>query len=280
MKILIVGMGSIGTRHYKLIQKYYPEHEIESFTALGRNWDEVKKKKFDVGFICSPTHLHIIHAMRMADQGMAIFMEKPLDCSAENLERMVALVKEKKLTTYLAYPLRHHPDIKSLKQFIAKRNISDAEICCFTNIKQWQKEYSKDRKTGGGAIMELSHEIDLAEYMFGEIINITGEIVKKSEIINAESEAILIAEHKNGDITPIHLDLDNTAIERSIDFEADRFFIDLDYEPTEEMWRNQLKYFFDNIDNPDMDNSIPNAAGLFRKIIEFREEAYANGMDR
>ena len=273
MKILIVGMGSIGTRHYNLIKKHYPKYEVESFTALGRDWDEVKKRKFDVGFICSPTHLHITHALQLAELGMAIFCEKPLDCSTKNLERLVSLVKEKRLITYLAYPFRHHPDIKRLKQFITERNISNAGICCYTDISEWQKEYSKDRKTGGGAILELSHEIDLAEYLFGKIVNITGVITGQSKIISAEPEVYMTAEHENGDTTSIHLDLESKCAERYIVFSADKFHISLDYSPTEEMWCNQLTHFFYNVGagHTDIDNSIPNASFLFKKIIDFRK---------
>ena len=36
--------------------------------------------------------------------------------------------------------------------------------------------------------------------------------------------------------------------------------------------RNQLKYFFDNIDNPKLINNIFDASKTFRKIIEFRQK--------
>ena len=37
------------------------------------------------------------------------------------------------------------------------------------------------------------------------------------------------------------------------------------------MFRDQAKYFFDNVQNPSMMNSLPDAAGLYRKIISCRE---------
>jgi len=42
----------------------------------------------------------------------------------------------------------------------------------------------------------------------------------------------------------------------------------------DEMFQRQLNYFLANLQNPDMMNSIPQAAGLFRKIVAFRENKH------
>jgi len=44
------------------------------------------------------------------------------------------------------------------------------------------------------------------------------------------------------------------------------------YFVTDQMYLDQLVYFFDNIDNPRMMNNLPDASILFKKIMGVRGE--------
>ena len=77
MKIAVVGMGSIGQRHFNNLILFKKKYNIKNISAYENNQERIKKlkKKFknylitndfkkvvsgsDVVYICSPTNIHI-----------------------------------------------------------------------------------------------------------------------------------------------------------------------------------------------------------------------------
>ena len=98
MKILIVGLGSIGRRHLKnlLLNKDYQiiicskqtkskfsnHKNIKIFETL----DQCLLEKPDIGFITNETINHIPIAIKLAKAGLHLFIEKPLSNSTSNLK--------------------------------------------------------------------------------------------------------------------------------------------------------------------------------------------------
>src|SRR3989344_5974566 len=131
MKIIFFGLGSIGQRHAQILLKNY-HHELFAFRSgavdkknpLGirevYSWEEVKRLKPDIAFITNPTFLHIETALKCAEIGCKLFIEKPVGSNLENLDKLIKIVKDKNLATYVAYCLRFHPVIKKLKEYIKK----------------------------------------------------------------------------------------------------------------------------------------------------------------
>jgi len=171
---------------------------------------------------------------------------------------------------YVAYPLRHHPQIQRLKDRIEGRNVRFVNIECRSNARKWPA-YRKTKSSGGGAVMELSHEIDLAEFLFGEIVEIAGRTGRIGGVTeDAEDWARLKVQHANGDWSQVVLDIESTIEMRRVSFDMDGEFVGLDYMPNEEMWQAQYQYFFSNFGNVKLMNNIHDAAMLFRKILRFR----------
>lgn len=279
MKIIIFGLGSIGQRHLNILQSHF-DHAIYAFrheadtsnVILGkkelRSWDEVDQVKPDVAFICNPSHLHIETALKCARREMDLFIEKPIDVSCDHLDELLEIVENKGLKSYVAYPFRHHPAL----QLIPKDKPGPNIVYCATDIRAWhsRSEYSKKKATGGGAILELSHEIDLAEWIEGPIREISGSKMHTCDATeDAEDVFSGILHHESGKRTFVFL---NIAAEEANFMRIGRSFRTgsrtYSYQATDEMYLNQLKYFFET-DNPD--NNLAEAAPLFRKMIEFRE---------
>ena len=87
MKVLIFGLGSIGSRHARLL-KGMGEHDLYAFRSQRQvpcndlgipeifSWDEVGQVSPEVAFITNPTSLHISTALSCAERGMSLFVEK------------------------------------------------------------------------------------------------------------------------------------------------------------------------------------------------------------
>lgn len=307
MKIVFFGLGSIGQRHAKILLGYY-HHQLYAFRSgvgnahndLGirelNSWDEVEKLKPDIVFITNPTSLHIEIATRCAKLGCRLFIEKPIDKDIKGLDKLVELVKKNHLVTYVAYCMRFHPVIEQLKKYINKRRILYIRAVCTSFYPLWRpgrdylKTYSANSAMGGGVILDLSHEIDYVSYLAGPVNKLSGNFSKRSKVtVDAEDWADIHVSTKLGPAN-IHINFFSQLRQRyiQIDFEdltviGDIFnaeireyknetlykSLKLDYDKGQE-YKEQIKYFFDNINNPKMMNNLEEAANLFKKIIAFK----------
>lgn len=311
VKIIFFGLGSIGQRHANILLKNY-NHTLYAFrsgttdlpNSLGikelYSFGEIEKLKPDIAFITNPTNLHIETAIKCAKLGCKLFIEKPIGKDLEGLDKLLQIVKEKNLTTYVAYNLRFNPVIIKLKKYIDKHKILHARVVCTSFLPNWHpnanhlESYSANAGMGGGVILDLSHEIDYISYLLGEVKNIQGNYSKRSNVtIDAEDYADILIDTNSCPVN-IHINFLSQIRQRYIqlDFEglsitADLINIEikeyakeklnnsfkLDYEKGQE-YVEQLKYFFDNIENPNMMNNITWASNLYKKIINFKSGNY------
>ena len=306
MKILIVGLGSIGKRHAQIL-KEMPANEIfalrtfkgEEKNGLGirelSSWSEVDELDFEVALITNPTFMHVETAFECAKRNMHLFIEKPIDCKTDGLDKLIELVREKNLTAYVAYPLRFHPVIHELKKKLQGQNILHSRAVCASYMPNWRSKqkrkttYSSFREQGGGVILDSSHEIDYIEYLFGEIKDIQGIYGRQSSVtVDSEDFCDLNLFHPEG-VTNLHMNLFSFETQRYIEIDTKEFYIKGDLnrfqitikdhtrESTlnfsteyEAMFRSQIRYFFEHLGNPDIQNNLITAAKLFRKVLEFR----------
>lgn len=308
MKIVFFGLGSIGQKHANILLRNY-QHELYAFRSNAKgspnklgvrelhSWDEVEKLKPDVAFITNPTYLHIETAIKCAKIECKLFIEKPISKDLKGLDELLKIVKEKNLVTYVAYNLRFHPVIEELKKYIEKNKILHARVVCTSFLPNWRpnddylKGYSANTNMGGGVILDLSHELDYMSFLLGGINKIDGKYSRKSKVtVDAEDYVDYLLETKKGPVN-IHINFFSQFRQRyiQIDFEESTILADLisaeikqyqneslkdskrlDYDKGQE-YTDQIKYFFDNINNPEMMNNLSEASNLFSKIIEFKQ---------
>lgn len=268
MKIIFFGLGSIGTRHLKLLQEHF-DHEIYAYRTHQpwvierfnpQTWDAVDICQPEVAFICNPTHLHIQTAIECAKRGMHLFIEKPIDNKLDGLDDLLKIVDEKKLVTYVAYNMRFYPKIIELKEKISTHYTDSIHIVCYSNAKLWPS-----RREFDDVLLELSHEIDYAVYLFGPIGKING--------VADETWAEISLVHRGSDCT-ISLDLLSKDERRYIIVKLTNGIIWENLRSGgENSYLDQLKFFFKNLEigNTKMMNHLHAAAPLFKQIIEFKK---------
>ena len=133
--VLIVGFGSIGRRHLenflqlknvKLIV-YTKRTDLDSFKEQGvkisNSLTECLKENPNIGIITNETSLHVPITIKLAHNGLDLFIEKPLSNSLKDVEKLRAIVKKKKLITQMGCHLRFHPCIKKIKSLIEQEKI-------------------------------------------------------------------------------------------------------------------------------------------------------------
>ena len=110
--ILIVGYGSIGKRHFKNISKISNAKIVvltkqKNLIELEKNGicvvnslKEALSHKPDVGFVTNETSFHVDTAIKLANNGMNLFLEKPLSHSMKNVNKLQKIIKKKKLKIF------------------------------------------------------------------------------------------------------------------------------------------------------------------------------------
>jgi predicted dehydrogenase len=307
MKVIIFGLGSIGKRHAQILKERF-KHELFAFRSNDRaepnvlglqeifDWAEIEKNRPDIAFITNLTSLHVETAVRCAAMGMHLFIEKPLSDNMQGIAQLESLCREKKLTCYTAYGLRFHPVIKKLREFLAGKRPYHVRVVCSSYLPDWRKDrevkdsYSSQKEQGGGVLLDLSHEFDYIQYLFGQIAEMKGAFGRASDLtVNAEDHADILLTLAGGRSVNLHLNFMSQLQERSIkidlqdgyaigDLINNKIILFKDKRKEELQFagsRNdylaeQTSYFFDNLGNPSIMNNLQESSALLKKILEFK----------
>ncbi len=195
--ILIFGTGSIALQHVDILKKVYNKPKIFFFSHRKSNkylnkQNSIKGLKPDLIIVASKTSDHQSHLdlIEKFYKDTLVLVEKPL----------FNKVFEKKYTKnkiLINYNLRFHEMIKKLKKIINLRNVFSVYISCMSFLPEWRKNidykssYSSSKKKGGGVALDLSHEIDYAQFLFGKISRINNSYSGKISNLSIDSDDIL-----------------------------------------------------------------------------------------
>ena len=186
MKILVVGLGSIGGKHVKTIKSLQPQAEI--FALRSRkdaekhpevtniyNFDEIALIAFDFAIIANPTSEHKKTLNQLIQFGFPLFIEKPIYSSLDIKDTVDTIIR-KGIQTYVACNLRFLDCIKFIKEKLTQmqnKKLNEVNVYCGSYLPDWRpnvdfkKAYSANAKLGGGVHIDLIHELDYLYWLFG-----------------------------------------------------------------------------------------------------------------
>jgi predicted dehydrogenase len=185
MKVLVVGLGSIGQRHARLLGEL-PELQIDvcdaSTAAIERlgtagvhevyhSFDEALKAKPDVVFLCTPTSYHIEQVVVALEHGCHVFCEKPLTNSLTAGKDLLRLMQDSSLHVNVGFHLHFHKGLVALKKQIEEGLIGeivqlDARVGTYITLKNSVTRYQADQK--GSLFGDYTHQFDLLYWLTGK----------------------------------------------------------------------------------------------------------------
>ncbi|MFW2352985.1 Gfo/Idh/MocA family protein [Aliarcobacter butzleri] len=239
MKVLIIGFGSIGKRHYDVLSKL---SEVQSIGLVTKQNIENKicyKKlevvnninQYDYFVIASETNKHF-EQLKFLEQNVKnklIFCEKPLFESKEDFE-----IKNNKL--FIGYVLRFHPLLEKLKEFVKNEKILLVNAKCGQYLPSWRPNldyrdcYSAKKEHGGGVLLDLSHEIDYVQWLCGQINEIKSYQVKISDLeIDSDDLTMLMGKTHKDILVNISIDYISKNTHRKLFVETFEYTYELDF---------------------------------------------------
>lgn len=181
MKALVIGYGSIGERHARILTELGCNTAVLSarsvdFPLLFSSLDEViDRHQPDYVVIASQTASHYSDLIRLIDVGFtgSVLVEKPLFKIKQELP------KNDFKSFNVAYNLRFHPVIQKVRMLLAGQNIISFNAYVGQYLPSWRpgadysKSYSASSLMGGGVLRDLSHELDFISWLVGGWSRIT-----------------------------------------------------------------------------------------------------------
>jgi predicted dehydrogenase len=177
---LIIGFGSIGKKHYKILKKInkfdkifvVSKHIKKSFVFS--SIEKLKNFKFSYIVVANNSNLHYSTLQKIEKFFFKtnVLIEKPLFTKIHKVK------KNLKNNYFVGYNLRFNPIIDFIKKYSKNRRPINVDIRCHSYLPNWRpnadyrKSYSANKKKSGGIILDMSHELDYLQYLFGEIKSI------------------------------------------------------------------------------------------------------------
>jgi predicted dehydrogenase len=210
---LIVGLGSIGTRHLRLARKLLPQADIrvlrhqttgevpEFSNGCFFNIEEAIAFAPQIAVIASPAPFHIATAQALAEVGVHLFIEKPLSISLDGITQLLETCQKQNTVLLTGYNLRFLPSLQRFRDLLSEQVIGKVlSVRCEIGqyLPSWRPDsdyrqgVSARHELGGGALLELSHELDYLRWIFGEVDWVRATLSHQSNLeIDVEDTAHL-----------------------------------------------------------------------------------------
>ena len=147
------------------------------------SWEDVvARKDIDLVDICSPGDTHLPIAVAAAHERKFIFCEKPLANTLTEAEEMLAAVRANSCLHMICHNYRRAPAVAFAQELIGMGRIGNVYHYRGTYLQDWLVDPGfphvwrlEKARAGSGALGDLlSHSIDLARYLVGEITEVSG----------------------------------------------------------------------------------------------------------
>jgi hypothetical protein len=228
MTIVLVGLGSIGRRHLANLLLLWPQAQIYVVSASGRqlsvaeltgqtqlSLEQAIAAQPLFAVIASPAHLHLQHANAFSDAGIPALIEKPL-CHQYQVAAEFLRQQPSQQLFSLGYCLRYLPSAQVVKQLLTEQKLGPVylvQAMVGQHLSQWRKQMdyrdsvSAKQEFGGGALLELSHELDYLLWLFGPLSVEFCRLQKQGELkLDVEERADLMLSGDHSLLCQLHLD--------------------------------------------------------------------------
>lgn len=170
MRVLVIGSGSIGRRHHDNLQTLGATSRLLSWRAEGLGGALAAMTDAEAVVVATATDIRLPLIEAAVARGLPVYVEKPLAFRPEEVEAIAEAVAPVAERSMLGTMLRYHPAVRTL----ADSDLSDVFQFALTighDVTQWRanwrfSESYAARAEGGGVLLDLCHELDLAACLF------------------------------------------------------------------------------------------------------------------
>ncbi len=197
---VVVGSGSAGRRHVRALRDHNPEFTI--IVVRRANSDQpigdlagpgvfftpsialALRHKPSLAIVASPASCHVEHALLLLVRVRKMLIEKPVATSLSEARRLESAVGDLRPRIAVGYHLRFNRFARTILEHFSTEDQSkiNYNLEVSQHVAEWRpgvdlgSTVSVRADLGGGALLELSHEIDLAIWWFGAIASLNCDL--------------------------------------------------------------------------------------------------------
>ena len=196
----VIGFGRMGITHFAILNSR-PDVEITAIcdthsfvrksiarylhvAAYSDHENMLREADLDFAVVATPTAMHKIVARCALEQGLHVFVEKPLTLSPDEGRELLAMVESGACVNQVGYVLRFSDVFMQVKRLLDAHAIGDLlsfkmEMRGPTVLRDARGSWRSRRDAGGGCLYDFaSHAVDLVNYLIGVPERVVGAVLQ------------------------------------------------------------------------------------------------------
>ncbi len=239
-KILVIGLGSIGTRHFNNLNTLGFEDIVlvsskhdrptawEGYEVFPKLDQALQAYDYTHAFVCSPTASHVGQLKELvAAKVSKIYLEKPISHNLDDLEQFKT-ASDQGVQILVGFDLHFDPGLTRVRKLLHDKAIGkvySANAFVGQYLPDWRpyedhrKGMSASLERGGGVMLDLIHEFDYLIWLLGRVQSVSAIYQENPELeIETEDVADVLIRFEFGATGTIHLDYHQRVLIRNCVF--------------------------------------------------------------
>ena len=188
-------IAAVMSRDKEKARSYAQRHGIQHFYT--DPIELINNRNVNAVYIATPPSSHATFAVMAMKAGKPVYVEKPLASSYEECLRVNSISEQTGVPCYVAYYRRYLPYFEKVKEILAQGTIGKVlSVQIRFAVPPRELDYNKknlpwrlqpDIAGGGGYFYDLApHQIDMIQYIFGIILDVSGFKSNRANLYKVE----------------------------------------------------------------------------------------------
>jgi UDP-N-acetyl-2-amino-2-deoxyglucuronate dehydrogenase len=222
IKIAVLGLGRISKNHLQSIEQHREHLELVAVCDARKEFVEQVSQQYgvegyldlddmlaqsdaDIVTICTPSGLHPIQTIKIAQAGKHVLTEKPMATRWQDGVDMVRACNNAGVRLFVVKQNRLNATLQMLKKaidegrfgriFMANINVFWTRPQDYYDQASWRGTWALD---GGAFMNQASHYVDLAHWLMGPVQSVQAMMGTLERKIEAEDTGVLNIRWRNG----------------------------------------------------------------------------------
>ena len=250
MRFLVIGCGSIGQRHARLLAERHDVDVVVCDTlaanrqaaseAAGRcpmldGLDAALAESFDAAVVCTPNDSHAPISIACMQAGMDVLCEKPITDTLAQAEPMAAAAEELGRVVMIGYMARYHPGLQEMKRRVDE-GVAGSVLAGRSTVGSYftlmcaRTPYRLQQK--GVLVVDYTHEIDFMRWILGDVTRVYAVTRTAGDLPMVPDPNIIVStlEFASGAVVSLHMDYVQHPQRRIFDLYGDKATLVLDFQ--------------------------------------------------